>query len=266
MSLTATEHDELLLRRDRGAGIVELTLNRPDAYNALSSELMQALSDALNNIADNVADRVVILCGIGPGFSAGHDLKEVIGLPSEDARHSLIAQCSDLMMQVVYSPKPIIAKVHGIATAAGCQLVASCDLAVASEDARFGTPGVNIGLFCHTPMVALSRNISRKHAMEMLLTGEMVDAADAARFGLINRHVLADGLDDAAMGFARKIARKSSYTLRIGKQAFYKQLDTDLRGAYEHASKVMVENMMAQDAKEGMTAFIEKRAPEWQDK
>jgi enoyl-CoA hydratase/carnithine racemase len=266
MSLAETHTDKQLIRQDRGNGIIELTLNRPKAFNALSSDLMTELSAALSECADNPQDRVIILAGSGPGFCAGHDLKEVRDLPDLIARERLMAQCSDLMMQVVYSPKPIIAKVQGVATAAGCQLVASCDLAVADNNARFGTPGVNIGLFCHTPMVALSRNVSRKHAMEMLLTGEMIGAEDALRFGLINRHAAAAELDASALDFAEKIASKSAYTVRIGKQAFYKQLDSDLRGAYDYASKVMVENMMAHDAKEGIGAFIEKRQPKWQDR
>ena len=256
----------LVLREDRGSGIVELTLNRPDAYNALSSALMSALQAELDDISDDASVRVAILQGAGPGFCAGHDLKEVRGLNSIEARKSLMAQCSALMQSVVHSPKPVIAKVHGSASAAGCQLVASCDLAVATSEARFATPGVNIGLFCHTPMVALSRNVSRKHAMEMLLTGEAADAETALRFGLINRHVPAVDLDAVAVDMARKIASKSSYTIRIGKRAFYHQLEQNLDAAYDYASDVMVENMMARDAEEGIAAFIEKRSPEWQDR
>jgi enoyl-CoA hydratase/carnithine racemase len=250
---------------DRGSGIFELTLNRPKAFNALSSSLMTELQAALDDLAERRDARVIILAGAGPGFSAGHDLREVRGLNDSAARAVLMAQCSKLMQSVVHSPKPVIAKVHGIATAAGCQLVASCDLAVAADDAKFGTPGVNIGLFCHTPMVALSRNVSRKHAMEMLLTGEMADAETALRFGLINRHVPLQQLDQAVMAFAGKIASKSAYTLKIGKQAFYKQLDLDLENAYALASEVMVENMLAKDAEEGIAAFIEKRPPQWRD-
>ena len=174
-------------------------------------------------------------------------------------------QCSKLMLSVVHCPKPVIAKVHGVAAAAGCQLVASCDLAVSTDDAKFLTPGVNIGLFCSTPMVALSRNITGKHAMEMLLTGEAVDAPPAHRFGLINRHVPTDQLDDTIMHFAKSIVSKSAYTVRIGKEAFYRQMDMNLNDAYEMASEVMVENMLAADAQEGMTAFIEKREPVWSD-
>ncbi len=265
-NIEAGESGALVLRQDRGGGIVELTLNRPDAYNALSSDLMRDLAGQLTALAADPSARVIILQGSGPGFSAGHDLQEVRALGDSDARKALMAQCNALMLQVVHSPKPVLAKVHGVAAAAGCQLVASCDLAVATDDTRFGTPGVNIGLFCHTPMVALSRNVSRKHAMEMLLTGELIDAPGAYRFGLINRHVAAADLDDAVMAFAEKIASKSAYTLKIGKQAFYRQLDEDLHGAYDYAAKVMVENMLADDAQEGISAFIEKRVPEWRDR
>ncbi|MFP6749832.1 MAG: enoyl-CoA hydratase [Alphaproteobacteria bacterium] len=256
----------ILLRRDRGAGIVHLTLNRPQAFNSLSSGLMQALQDEIDGIAGDPAARVVIIEGAGRGFCAGHDLKEVTSLQTTEARQTLMAQCCKLMLSVVHCPKPVIAKVHGVAAAAGCQLVASCDLAVADDGARFMTPGVNIGLFCSTPMVALGRNIGRKHAMEMLLTGEAMDAPTAHRFGLINRHVPLAELDDAAMHFAQLIASKSSYTLRVGKEAFYKQMDMDLEAAYKMASEVMVANMLAADAQEGMAAFVEKRQPVWRDK
>ena len=246
-------------------GIMELMLNRPKAYNALSSELMAALQAALDDLAQRDDARVLVISGAGPGFSAGHDLKEVRSLNDPDARHALMAQCSKLMTSIVRHPKPVIAKVHGIATAAGCQLVASCDLAVATSDARFGTPGVNIGLFCHTPLVAISRSIGRKQAMEMALTGEAVDAETALRFGLINRHVPAAALDQAVLDLAGKIADKSSHVLGLGKQAFYRQVEMSLEDAYAAASTAMVDNMLARDAEEGISAFIEKRAPLWQD-
>ncbi|MDP6342171.1 MAG: enoyl-CoA hydratase [Alphaproteobacteria bacterium] len=256
----------LLLRQEREHGVVLLTMNRPDAFNSLSSGLMAAMQDELDRIKDDPDARVVIIDGAGRGFCAGHDLKEIRGLNSVEDRQALLAQCCQLMLSIVHSPKPVIAKVHGIATAAGCQLVASCDLAVATDDARFATPGVNIGLFCHTPMVALGRNVARKQAMEMLLTGEMMDAPTALRFGLINRHVPAAELDGAVMDLAAKIAGKSSYTLRIGKEAFYRQQEMPLEDAYAYAAEVMVENMLAHDAGEGIAAFIEKRPPVWQDR
>lgn len=267
MSLAeAAANEALVLREDRGGGIVALTLNRPKAYNALSTSLMTALEQELAALAADPAARVIILQGAGPGFSAGHDLKEVRALKTAAERKALMAQCCRLMTSVVRSPKPVIAKVHGVASAAGCQLVASCDLAVAADDAQFATPGVNIGLFCHTPMVALGRNVSRKHAMEMLLTGELLSAQDAVRFGLVNRAAPRAELDDAAMDFARKIASKSAYTVRIGKEAFYRQLELGLDEAYAYASEVMVENMLAADAEEGISAFIEKRKPVWRDR
>ncbi|HZD24756.1 MAG TPA: enoyl-CoA hydratase, partial [Alphaproteobacteria bacterium] len=238
----ATAADEpLVLRRDRGEGILQLILNRPGAFNSLSSGLMTALQGELDAIREDAAVRAVILNGAGRGFCAGHDLKEVRGLKTPAERRALMQQCCRLMLSVVHSPKPVIAMVHGVATAAGCQLVASCDLAVAADDARFATPGVNIGLFCSTPMVALGRNVSRKHAMEMLLTGEMMDAATAFRFGLVNRHVPAAELDATAMAFARQVAAKSSYTVKIGKEAFHRQLEMGLEDAYAYAAEVMVE-------------------------
>lgn len=267
MSVAQSAADEpLLLREDRAGGIVVLTLNRPQAYNALSTGLMTEAEAMLAALASDPGARVIVVQGAGAGFSAGHDLKEVRSLKTPEARKALMAQCCRLMMAVVRSPKPVIAKVHGTATAAGCQLVASCDLAVAADDARFGTPGVNIGLFCHTPMVALGRNVSRKHAMEMLLTGELMSAEEAVRFGLVNRAVPRAELDDAAMTFARRIASKSSYTLKLGKEAFYRQLEMGLADAYSYASEVMLANMLAADAEEGVAAFVEKRKPMWRDR
>jgi len=258
--------DTLLRQEVVEPGIVRLTLNRPAAYNALSSGLMTELQAALDAAADDPEVRVLIVAGAGPGFSAGHDLREVRGLPDMAARKALMAQCCRLMTSVVRSPKPTVAEVHGIATAAGCQLVASCDLAVAAEDATFGTPGVNIGLFCHTPAVALGRNVGRKQAMEMMLTGERIDAETALAFGLLNRVVPRAELAGATLALARKVAAKSAYTVRIGKQAFYRQIEMDLDAAYAHATEVMLENMLAHDADEGMGAFIEKRKPIWQDR
>ena len=264
-SPAAEEAREVLLRRAHPGGIVVLTLNRPEAYNSLSSGLMRALVTALDDLTTDPAVRVVAIEGAGRGFSAGHDLKEVRGLASADERRALMALCTQLMLKVVRLPKPVIAKVHGFASAAGCQLVASCDLAVAASDARFATPGVNIGLFCHTPMVALSRNVARKHAMEMLLTGEAIDARKAVEIGLVNLHVPAAQLDEAVLELAAKIAAKSAYVLKLGKEAFYRQLELDLDEAYAYAAEVMVENMLARDAEEGIGAFIEKRAPAWHD-
>jgi enoyl-CoA hydratase/carnithine racemase len=267
MSNTAVQSsmEDILICTDRGSGIWQLTLNRPTAFNSLSTGLMTEIERFLESAKEDPAVRVIIIDGAGRGFCAGHDLKEVLALSSDQERKSLLGQCSKMMQAVVQSPKPVIAKVHGAASAAGCQLVASCDLAVAAGDARFATPGVNIGLFCSTPMVALGRNVARKHAMEMLLTGEMMDAATAVRFGLINQQVPGDQLDDAAMAMAAKIASKSAYTIRIGKEAFYRQLEMGLADAYDYASEVMVENLLARDAEEGMSAFVEKREPVWRD-
>lgn len=259
-----------VLRAQPEAGIVRLTLNRPKAYNSLSVGMMTALQAELDAIKaaygksgrDSV--KVVIIAASGPGFCAGHDLKEVRANPGRQPYEALFRQCSMLMQSVVALPQPVIAQVHGVASAAGCQLVASCDLAVAAETARFATPGVNIGLFCSTPMVALSRNVSRKHAMEMLLTGDLLPAARAAEIGLINRVVPEAGLAEAALALARQIADKSPLTVKIGKEAFYRQLDMPLAQAYDYASRVMTENMLARDAEEGIDAFIEKRDPKWE--
>ncbi len=262
--------EPVLLRHDAD-GIATLTLNRGPQRNSLSEALMAALTGELAAIARDPRVRVVVLTANGPAFSAGHDLKELTARRADADRgrayyRKIMKQCSTLMQSIVRLPKPVIARVHGIATAAGCQLVASCDLAVASDEARFATPGVNIGLFCSTPMVALSRNLSRKHAMEMLLLGEMIDAARAAEFGLVNRVVPTDELDAAVADLARKIASKSTLTVSIGKEAFYEQLEKGLADAYDYASEVMVTNMLARDAEEGIGAFIEKRDPTWEDR
>ena len=255
---------ELLLREDR-EGVAWLTLNRPGAYNALSLGLMERAADELDAIREDRSVRAVVIAGAGKGFCAGHDLKELRANPTKAFYQETFKACSRLMMGVVRLPQPVIARTHGIATAAGCQLVASCDLAVAADTARFGTPGVNIGLFCSTPMVALSRNVGRKQAMQMLLTGEMIDAQTALSFGLINQAVSEDALDGAVGAWADKVKSKSSHVLKIGKEAFYKQAEMDLEAAYAYTSQIMVENMQAKDAEEGIDAFIEKRQPEWQD-
>ena len=257
-----TETSSILLRDDAD-GIATLTLNRPDQRNALSVGLMNALEQALDQIAGDGSVRIVILAAAGPAFCAGHDLREVRADPRREAYEALFAQCSRLMLKLVRLAQPVIAQVHGVATAAGCQLVASCDLAVAAHDARFATPGVNIGLFCSTPMVALSRNVARKQAMEMLLTGDMIPADRAREIGLINRVVPAAELAAATREFARQIAGKSPLTLAIGKEAFYKQAELDLDAAYAYASEVMTRNMLARDAREGIDAFLAKRAPQW---
>lgn len=257
-----TDQEPLLLC-ECSNGIATLTLNRPRQRNALSIQLMGELVDELTRIAGDADVRVVVIRGNGPGFCAGHDLKEMRADRREEAHRRTFARCAELMTAIVELPKPVIAQVHGIATAAGCQLVATCDLAIAADDARFATPGVNIGLFCSTPMVALSRNVARKHAMEMLLTGDMIDAATAAQYGLINRAVPADELADAVGELAQKIAAKSPLVLEIGKEAFYKQLEANLAEAYEYTGAVMVRNMLTDDAAEGIDAFIEKRHPAW---
>lgn len=259
-----TVQERELLRRDEG-GIATLTLNRPQARNALSLELMAQLQESLDAIAVDPATRVVVLEGAGPAFCAGHDLRELRANPGRAHYETVFARCSQLMLTVTRLPKPVIARVHGVATAAGCQLVATCDLAVASEAARFATPGVNIGLFCSTPMVALSRAVGRKAAMEMLLTGDLVDAEQARALGLVNRVVAASELDAETQSLARRIAGKSAMTVAIGKEAFYRQAEMPLADAYAYASEVMTRNMLARDAEEGIDAFLEKRHPVWQD-
>lgn len=254
--------DAILLRNDSG-GIATLTLNRPRQYNALSTGLMSEIQAVLDQLREDRSVKVVVLEAAGKGFCAGHDLKEMRAGNGRAYFEAVFKQCSRMMLSITSLPQPVIAKVQGVATAAGCQLVATCDLAVASDTAHFATPGVNIGLFCSTPMVALSRAVSRKTAMEMLLTGEGIDAATAERMGLINRAVPASELDDTVRAYAEKIAGKSPLTLKIGKEAFYRQIEMGLEEAYDYASKVMTTNMLARDAEEGIDAFIEKRDPEW---
>jgi enoyl-CoA hydratase/carnithine racemase len=260
----------VLLREDEGATAL-LTLNRPQQRNSLSEALIAALTTTLAEIANDTRVRVVVLAANGPAFSAGHDMKEMTARRADADRgrayfKQLMDACATMMQAIVHLPKPVIACVHGPASAAGCQLVASCDLAVASAAAKFATPGVNIGLFCSTPMVALSRNVARKHAMEMLLTGDLIDAEEARRIGLVNRVVPAGTERDTAFALARQIASKSALTVKIGKEAFYRQLEMSLADAYAYAADVMVENMLARDAEEGIGAFIEKRPPRWEDR
>jgi enoyl-CoA hydratase/carnithine racemase len=258
-------NDEPVLLEALDGGVLLLTMNRPAARNALSMALMRELRRALDDAAARRECRVVVVAGAGPAFCAGHDLRELRGDPSREAYERVFACCSALMQQIVALPKPVIAQVHGIATAAGCQLAATCDLAVAAEDARFTTPGVNIGLFCSTPMVALTRAVGRKPAMEMLLTGDLIDAATAKTIGLVNRVVPSAELSTATMKLARQIAAKSAFTVAIGKQAFYRQAEMGLADAYRYAGEVMTRNMLGQDAGEGIDAFLAKRTPVWQD-
>jgi enoyl-CoA hydratase/carnithine racemase len=263
--------DMPILLRDRDRDIAIVVLNRPEARNSLSEALLTALSNSLSEIAADRSVRAVVLAANGPAFCAGHDLKELTSHRSDaDGGRAyfgkMMAMSSALMQQIVNLPVPMIAAVQGVATAAGCQLVASCDLAVASTEAKFATPGVDIGLFCSTPMVALSRNVARKHAMEMLLTGDAMSAADACRIGLINRVVAPGNEREDALTFARKIASKSGHIVKIGKEAFYRQAEMDLSEAYRYASEVMVENLMTNDAKEGLNAFIGKREPKWENR
>jgi enoyl-CoA hydratase/carnithine racemase len=263
--------DTPVLLRERDGDVAILVLNRPEARNSLSEALLIALSDNLSELATDKTVRAVVLAANGTGFCAGHDLKELTGRrgDADGGRayfRQIMTSCSAMMQQIVNLPQPMIAAVQGVATAAGCQLVASCDLAIASTDAKFATPGVDIGLFCSTPMVALSRNVARKHAMEMLLTGDAVSAEDAYRMGLVNR-VVHPGRERAeALSFARKIAAKSSHIVKIGKEGFYRQAEMNLASAYRYVTEVMVENLMARDAEEGLNAFIDKREPKWEDR
>jgi enoyl-CoA hydratase/carnithine racemase len=267
---TPAPHDQILLRETLGS-IRVLTLNRPDARNSLSEGLIAELHAALREIHDDSKVRAVVIAANGPAFSAGHDMKELTARRTDADRGrgyfaEIMNACSAMMQAIVQLPKPVVAAVQGVATAAGCQLVASCDLAVASEAASFATPGVDIGLFCSTPMVALSRNVPRKQAMEMLLTGEPISAKVAEAYGLVNRVVAAGAERDAALALAEKVALKSAYTVKLGKAAFYRQAEMSLADAYRYAAEVMTENMMARDAEEGIGAFIEKREPKWQDR
>ena len=260
-----------ILLRETVGSIAVLTLNQPQARNSLSEGLIAGLHAALMEIHDDTRVRAVVIAASGTAFCAGHDMKELTARRADADRGrgyfaGIMNACSAMMQAIVQLPKPVVAAVQGVATAAGCQLVASCDLAVASEAASFATPGVDIGLFCSTPMVALSRNVPRKQAMEMLLTGEPVSAATAQAIGLVNRVVAAGTERDQAIALAQKVALKSAYTVKLGKAAFYRQAEMNLADAYRYTAEVMTENMMARDAEEGIGAFIEKREPKWQDK
>lgn len=257
------ETSPYLLRTDDG-GVTTLTLDRPQSRNSLSMGMLRALRGALAEIAEDAAIRVVVLAGNGPAFCAGHDLKELRASGYDpDFIDALFLECAEVMLAIVHLPKPVIARVHGVATAAGAQLVASADLAFAADDARFATPGVNIGLFCSTPMVALARNLAPKHAMQMLLTGELIDAGTALRMGLVNELAPAGELEARTLACARKLAAKSRLTLAMGKEAFYRQAELPLAEAYAYARTVMAANLRAEDAREGIAAFLDKRPPVW---
>ena len=257
--------DEPFLLREDDAGVATLTLNRPKSRNSLSLGMLKAFRAELAVIAADDSVRVLIIAGAGHAFCAGHDLKEIQAQGYGRAySEELFAECTAVMEAIVRLPKPVIARVHGVATAAGCQLVATCDLAFAATDARFATPGVNIGLFCSTPMVALSRNVAHKHAMQMLLSGGLINAETALRIGLINEAVPPAELVAHTQAFARQLAAKSPLTLATGKEAFYRQAELPLSAAYAYASEVMIRNLQTQDAQEGIEAFIEKRVPAWQ--
>ena len=259
---TSEQGDALVLREDAD-GIRTLTLNRPAQLNALSSDMIDALLEQLDQTAADSGIRVIILAGQGRAFSAGHDLRQMRSHPEQSYYEELFTRCSQLMAKLTDLPQPVIARVQGIATAAGCQLVAACDLAVVSEEARFATSGIGVGLFCSTPSVALSRNVSRKHAFEMLFTGDFIDAETACRFGLVNQVVPSAELDQAALDFAAKISAKSATAVRSGKRMFYQQLALTTEEAYQYAANVMACDMMSEDAVEGIDAFLNKRTPTW---
>lgn len=265
-----TDSVPIVLREDHGS-IAMLVLNRPEARNSLSQEMIDALSAEIARVRDDKNVRALIIAANGPGFCAGHDMKQMTAHRADPDKgraffQHMFGSCAAMMMSLVHLPKPVIAAVNGPASAAGCQLVASCDLVVASREAFFATPGVNIGLFCSTPMVALSRSVSSKHAMEMLLTGDPVSAQRAHQIGLVNRVVEPKTERQEALELANKIASKSAHTLKIGKEAFYSQRELDLESAYRYTAKVMTENMLARDAEEGIGAFVEKRTPKWEDR
>jgi enoyl-CoA hydratase/carnithine racemase len=258
--------NEPILLQSVDHGVVTLTLNRPAQFNSLSKAMLTELQHALDSIAKDGTARVVVIAGCGKAFCAGHDLKEMRANPDRGFMRALFDQCSKMMLTLTTMPQPVIARVHGIATAAGCQLVSMCDLAVASDHARFATSGINLGLFCSTPAVGLSRNLSRKHAMEMLLTGDFIDAAKALEYGLVNRVVPADELDQGVRALADTIIAKTPVAVAAGKQMFYRQLEMGFQEAYALAAETMACNMMAADAGEGIDAFIGKRAPVWTGK
>ncbi|TAH46707.1 MAG: enoyl-CoA hydratase [Betaproteobacteria bacterium] len=263
MSDKAFLNDEpMLLRRDEG-GVTTLTLNRPGQFNSLSSAMLEALIAEVDRIARDESVRVLVLAGAGKAFCAGHDLKEMRGNHTLAFQQGLFRLCGKFMMKLTEMPQPVIARVHGIATAAGCQLVSMCDLAVAADCARFAVSGINVGLFCSTPSVGLSRNMGRKQAFEMLVTGDFIDAHEAQRRGLVNRVVPAEALDQEVGRLAASIVAKSPVAIRMGKQMFYRQLEMGLEAAYQMASETMACNMMSEDAAEGIDAFIAKRKPQW---
>jgi len=262
MSAVPRSEEPVLIREDRG-GICTLTMNRPKQMNLLTSEMIAAIQSALDSIAQDNDARVVVLAAAGKGFCAGHDLKEIRALGEKSKVEALFRRCARMMLSIQQLPQPVIARVQGAAAAAGCQLVAQCDLAVASDAAMFTTPGVTWGFFCSTPGVAVGRNIHRKHAMEMLLTGDLVDAARAMEWGLINRVVAGASLDEAVGELARKLAAKPRATLSEGKRAFYEQMDLSIERAYEMASRVITASFVHEEGREGMDAFIEKRDPNW---
>ena len=247
-------------------GISRIKLNEPSTYNALSLSMLKSLIESFKNFHEDEKTKVIIIEGSGKGFSAGHNLKEINALKGKPDYKKLFNLCSELMMAIINNKKPVIAKVHGAAFAAGCQLVATCDLALSTNEAIFATPGINIGLFCSTPMVAVSRNVNRKKTMKMLLTGEPISAQYAKEIGLINDHFENSKLDEEILKLAEAIASKSTRVIKIGKEAFYKQLEMPLEEAYKYTSEIMSENMMTLDAKEGISAFIEKRTPNWKNK
>jgi len=255
-----------IIIEQKNNGITRIKLNDTNTYNALSVNMLESLIKIFKDLNKENKSKVIILEGLGKGFCAGHDLKEINSLKGKKGYQKLFNLCSDLMINIINNQKPVIAKVHGAAYAAGCQLVATCDLAISAKDAVFATPGVNIGLFCSTPMVALSRNVSRKKAMKMLLTGDPINAKYAKEIGLINDYFENSKLEDEVLKLAETIASKSNKIVKIGKKAFYKQLEMPLDKAYKFTSKVMCENMMTLDAKEGISAFLEKRNPKWKNK
>ena len=255
-----------IIVQSSNTGISRVILNEPATYNALSLNTLNSLIECFKNFNNDEKTRVIIIEGRGKGFSAGHNLKEINSLKGKSNYKKLFTKCSELMLTIVNNNKPVIAKVHGAAFAAGCQLVATCDLALSSNDAIFATPGVNIGLFCSTPMVAVSRNVTRKKTMRMLLTGEPISAQHAKEIGLINDYFNHEQLEKEVIKLAEIVASKSNKVLKIGKQAFYKQLEKPLEEAYKYTSEIMTKNMMLLDAKEGISAFLEKRKPKWKHK
>ena len=261
-SMSPTQ-EPILLRSDRPDGLTTLTLNRPSQFNSLSKDLLTALQDALDAISSDESVRVVVIAGAGKAFCAGHDLKEMRANHDKAYMQALFAQCAKLMLTITRMPQPVIARVHGIATAAGCQLVSMCDLAVAADVAKFAVSGINVGLFCSTPAVGLARNLGRKAALEMLLTGEFIDAMEARAKGLVNRVVPTDALDAEIERLAGSILAKSAVAVRMGKGMFYKQLEMGLTDAYDYAGEVMACNMMSEDAAEGIDAFMQKRPPNY---